>query len=138
MRIFKKVLKILGSLMLLAVVLAGAFFVHVWYFKPFSINLFFGREALQFALESPELLSSIHILEQFGINGHNAELDDESIASGDRVGAPAVRFGPGGRRWRRRNSDLGESIGETGIPGVVLPQRCMLGGYRLSVRSEGR
>ena len=85
MRIFKKILKILGSLMLLAVVLAGAFFVHVWYFKPFSINLFFGREALQFALESPEMLSSIHILEQFGIDGHNAELDDESIASGDRL-----------------------------------------------------
>ncbi len=85
MRIFKKILKILGSLLVLAILLAGAFFVHVWYFKPFSINLFFGREALQFALESPELLSSIHVLEQFGIDGHNAELDDDSIAAGDRM-----------------------------------------------------
>jgi len=31
------------------------------------------------------MLSSIHVLEQFGIKGHNAELDDESIAAGDRL-----------------------------------------------------
>ncbi len=85
MRILKKILKILGALVVLAVLAAGAFFVHVWYFKPISINLFFGREALQFALESPELLSSIRVLEPFGIDGHNAELDDESLAAGDRL-----------------------------------------------------
>lgn len=91
MRILKKILKGLGVLLVLAILAAGSFFVHVWYFKPFSINLFFGREALQFALESPELLSSIRVLEQFGIDGHNAELDDESIASGDRMFARLKR-----------------------------------------------
>ena len=39
---------------------------------------------MQIGLESPEMLSSIRILEQFGINGHNSELDDESMAAGDR------------------------------------------------------
>jgi uncharacterized protein (DUF885 family) len=84
MRIFKKILKIVAGLLVLAIFLGGVFFVHVWYFKPFDINLFFGRTALQMALESPELLSSIRVLEPMGIDGHNAELDDESLASGDR------------------------------------------------------
>jgi len=81
----KKIFKYLGGLLLVVVLLASAFFVHVWYFKPYDINLFFGRTALQFALESPELLSSVRVLEGFGIDGHNAELDDASLASGDKM-----------------------------------------------------
>ncbi|TDR23696.1 DUF885 domain-containing protein [Marinicella litoralis] len=81
----KKLFKYLGALMLLVVLLASAFFVHVWYFKPYDINLFFGRTALQFALESPEMLSSVRVLEGFGIDGHNAELDDASMAAGDKT-----------------------------------------------------
>lgn len=81
----KKLFKYLGVLLLTLVLLASALFVHVWYFKPFDINLFFGRTALQFALESPETLSSLRVLEGFGIDGHNAELNDASLASGDRT-----------------------------------------------------
>lgn len=81
----KKLFKYLGGLLLVVVLLASAFFVHVWYFKPYDINLFFGRTALQFALQSPELLSSVRVLEKFGMDGHNAELDDASIASGDEM-----------------------------------------------------
>ena len=65
--------------------LGGAFIAHSWYFKPVNINIFFARAFLQVALESPEMLSSIHVLEQFGIKGHNAELDDDSMAAGDRL-----------------------------------------------------
>jgi uncharacterized protein (DUF885 family) len=39
---------------------------------------------LQLMFESPEMLSSIRVLEPFGIRGHNARLDDESLAAGDR------------------------------------------------------
>jgi uncharacterized protein (DUF885 family) len=85
MRIFKKVLKWVGLMLVLLVVLGGAFIAHSWYFKPVNINIFFARAFLQVALESPEMLSSIHVLEQFGIKGHNAKLDDESKASGDRL-----------------------------------------------------
>jgi uncharacterized protein (DUF885 family) len=84
MRIFKKTIKILASLLGVAVVLGGLFLAHTWYFKPFTINLFFARTFLQIGLDSPEMMSSIRVLEQFGIKGHNAELDDESLASGDR------------------------------------------------------
>ncbi len=85
MRRFKKILKILAFLLLLLLLVGGAFFVHVWYFKPFNVNLFFARTALQFALESPELLSSIRVLEPLGIDFHNDDLDDASLAAGDRM-----------------------------------------------------
>ena len=85
MRIFKRVMKWAGLVLVLLLVLGGAFIAHSWYFKPVNINIFFARAFLQVALESPEMLSSIHVLEQFGIKGHNAELDDESRAAGDRL-----------------------------------------------------
>lgn len=85
MRLFKRVMKWFGLTLAVVLVLGGAFTAHSWYFKPVNINIFFARAFLQVALESPEMLSSIHVLEQFGINGHNSELDDESMASGDRL-----------------------------------------------------
>ena len=85
MRLFKKIMKWFGLTLAVVLVLSGAFIAHSWYFKPVNINIFFARAFLQVALESPEMLSSIHVLEQFGIKGHNAELDDESMASGDRL-----------------------------------------------------
>lgn len=81
----KKVFKWLGISLLVFLLVGVAFIAHTWYFKPVNINLYFGRAFLQVALQSPEMLSSIHVLEQFGINGHNAELDDESRAAGDRM-----------------------------------------------------
>jgi len=80
----RKILKRLGIAFAALLVLAGAFAAHTWYFKPVHINLLFGRAFLKMALESPELLTSIRILEPLGIHGHNAKLDDESIAAGDR------------------------------------------------------
>jgi len=80
----KKILKIVGGLLVILVVVGGLFLAHTWYFKPVNINLFFGRMMLSVMLESPEMLSSLHVLEPMGIRGHNARLDDESLAAGDR------------------------------------------------------
>jgi len=82
---FKKIMKWLGLTLAVLLLVGGVFIAHTWYFKPVNINLFFARAFMQVALESPEMLSSIHVLEQFGIKGHNAKLDDESRASGDRL-----------------------------------------------------
>jgi uncharacterized protein (DUF885 family) len=80
----KRVLKLLKWVVvypLLAVlVLGGAFFVHVWYFKPVTINLYYNRVFAQFALESPEMLTSMRLLDQFGIDFHADELADASLA----------------------------------------------------------
>jgi uncharacterized protein (DUF885 family) len=84
MRIFKKILKIAGALLAVILLVGGLFLAHTWYFKPVNINLFFGRTMLQIMTESPELLSTLRVLEPIGIKGHNAKLDDESLAAGDR------------------------------------------------------
>ena len=84
MRIMKKILKISGTVLLVAVVAGGLFLAHTWYFKPVNINLFFARTMMQVMLDSPEMLSSLRVLEPIGITGHNAKLDDDSLAAGDR------------------------------------------------------
>jgi uncharacterized protein (DUF885 family) len=80
----KKVLKIGGIVLAVVIVAGGLFFAHTWYFKPVSINLFFARTMMQFMAESPEMLSRLRVLEPIGLKGHNARLDDESLAAGDR------------------------------------------------------
>jgi uncharacterized protein (DUF885 family) len=81
---FMKILKFTGVAVAIVLVAGGLFLAHTWYFKPVSINLFFGRTMLQIMLESPEMLSSLRVLEPLGITGHNAKLDDDSLAAGDR------------------------------------------------------
>lgn len=79
----KKIFKWVGVTLLVVVLAGGAFIAHEWNAKPFYINNFFNRFALKIALESPEMLSSLHFLEPMGIDGHNAELDDASPESTD-------------------------------------------------------
>jgi uncharacterized protein (DUF885 family) len=86
----KKILKVIGSLFGIVILLAGLFIFHTWNFKPVTIDLFFARTFLKIGLESPEMLSSIRVLEPMGINGHNRDLDDESLESGDKFMAQMV------------------------------------------------
>ena len=64
------------GLMAIGVALAA----HTWYARPLSIDWFYTRVFLRFALDNPELLTQIRLLEPFGIHGHNARLEDGSIA----------------------------------------------------------
>jgi len=80
----RKILKFTVIALGVIVVAGGLFLAHTWYFKPVNINLFFARTMLQIMLDSPEMLSSLRVLEPFGIKGHNAKLDDDSLAAGDR------------------------------------------------------
>lgn len=126
MRIFKKALKWCGILVAVLVVAVGLLAAHTWYFKPLNINWFFGRAFLQFALESPEMLSSIRVLEPLGIDGHNAHLDDASIESGDELFARL-------KVWRETlisydDADLSEQD--------LLSKRIMLGMLDQTVEAE--
>ncbi len=68
----------------LLALLAGVFWVtNVIWFKPFNINHFYDRVFFQFALERPEMLTQIHMLERFGITFHQSKLDDASQAASD-------------------------------------------------------
>jgi uncharacterized protein (DUF885 family) len=75
-----RVLKWVGLLVLVVLLAAGALVAHTWYAKPLSINWFFEKVFVKYALDNPELLTSLRLFEQVGINGHNARLADASMA----------------------------------------------------------
>jgi uncharacterized protein (DUF885 family) len=79
----KRLLKWFGVLLLVLLLVGTALAAHTWYAKPLSVNWFYTRVFLQFALDSPEMLTQMRLLDQFGIKGHNARLADASIARGD-------------------------------------------------------
>lgn len=66
-------------LLLLALTL---FVLHSLYFKPVSIRIFYERVFAEFALESPQLLSSLGLLPP-SIDWTADQLDDYSLAKGD-------------------------------------------------------
>ena len=80
----KTVLKWLGGLAAVALLAGAAFLVNLIWFRPFSLNLFYEKTFITFALQNPELLTSIGVAEQFGYRKHNAHLDDVSIAKVER------------------------------------------------------
>jgi uncharacterized protein (DUF885 family) len=80
----RKILKIAGTLFAAVLLIGGLFLAHTWFFKPVNINLFFARTMMQIMMDSPEMLSTLRVLEPIGITGHNAKLDDDSLAAGDR------------------------------------------------------
>src|SRR6476620_10481020 len=70
------------TLLILALLLIAAtiFFVNLIWFRPWSLNLFYEKVFGQVLFEEPELLSSLGLVERFGITGHNAKLGDASPA----------------------------------------------------------
>ncbi len=75
-RFLKWLLFILGILLLVVGVLA----VNAICFRPWSLNVFYEKIFVEVLFDQPELLSSLGLVEQFGITGHNARLSDESPA----------------------------------------------------------
>lgn len=80
----KTLLRFLLIGLLLLVLTGGLLFANVWHYKPLSINWFYGRVFMKFALEQPEILTSLRVLDQFGIHGHNARLSDRSPEAAQR------------------------------------------------------
>ena len=74
----KTILKWTGGIVGVLVLLVVAAFVQVWYFRPFSIDVFFERVFIQFALSEPELMAEIGIARQVGYRGFDDELSDAS------------------------------------------------------------
>ena len=82
----RALLKWLSGSIVLVVVLAGVAFAHVWYFKPYKIDWFYGRVFGQFALQSPEMLSGMRILPPWA-DFYSDKLDDASPEHSDRMSA---------------------------------------------------
>jgi uncharacterized protein (DUF885 family) len=79
-RTLKWMLRILAILLLVAAI----FLVNLIWFRPWSLNLFYEKIFAKVLFEEPELLSSLGLVEQFGITGHNAKLGDASPAHQQR------------------------------------------------------
>lgn len=78
----KAFFKWLGIAVLTILVLIGAWATHEWKAeKPFSFNNFLNRTLVKEALNSPQTLTSIGVLDGLGITGHNAHLNDASEAA---------------------------------------------------------
>ncbi|MFC3030986.1 DUF885 domain-containing protein [Pseudoalteromonas fenneropenaei] len=85
-----RIVKWLGGTVGAAAVLGSSFAAHEWYAdKPFYFNNLLNREMVKIAFESPEMLTSLGFLESIGIKGHNAQLDDASLESGQALFAKA-------------------------------------------------
>lgn len=77
---FRRILKWIGWTVLLLVVVLAIFLTNLIWFRPWSLNLFYEKVFAQVLFEEPELLSSLGLVERFGITGHNAKLGDVSPA----------------------------------------------------------
>ncbi|SMQ62392.1 Uncharacterized conserved protein, DUF885 familyt [Pseudidiomarina planktonica] len=71
--------KWIGGIFAVLLVVVSILVVNAIWFKPFSINVFYERAMLKTTLDSPQLLTQLGLLERFGIDGHNARLDDLSV-----------------------------------------------------------
>ena len=93
---FRRLLKwILGTVAVLLVALA-VFLINLVYFRPWSLNLFYEKVFAEVIFTEPELLSSLGLVEQFGITSHSGRLNDESPAHQEKVAA----------RWRKNLAQL--------------------------------
>ncbi len=110
-RVIKRAAKWLGLALLAALVLGGGFAAHEWYAeKPIYFNNLLNRELIKIAMEQPEMLTSLGFLESVGIKGHNAELDDASPESSDKVFAKAKRIRDTVTRYADDDLNEGERL----------------------------
>ena len=72
-------------LVLILVVVAAVFLINLIWFRPWSLNLFYEKVFAVVVFNEPELLTSLGLVEQFGITAHNGKLNDESPAHQQKV-----------------------------------------------------
>ena len=81
---FKRILKWLGAIIAVVVIAIAIFLVNLIWLRPWSLNLFYEKVFAEILFDHPEILSTLGLVEQFGITGHNGKLDDESPAHQQR------------------------------------------------------
>jgi uncharacterized protein (DUF885 family) len=77
---FRRIIKWFFGIIATLLVVAAIFLVNLIWFRPWSLNLFYEKVFAQLLFEEPELLSTLGLVEQFGITSHNGKLGDESPA----------------------------------------------------------
>jgi len=81
---FRRILKWTLRVVALLVIVLAVFLINLIWFRPWSLNLFYEKVFAQVLFDEPELLSSIGLVERFGLTGHSAKLGDASPAHQQR------------------------------------------------------
>src|SRR6266511_2076363 len=74
----RRILKWTGAIIAVVVIAISIFLVNLIWFRPWSLNLFYEKVFAEILFGHPEILSTLGLVEQFGITSHNGKLDDES------------------------------------------------------------
>src|SRR5438132_9251674 len=77
---FKRIFKWFGAIIAVVAIAIAVFLVNLIWFRPWSLNLFYEKVFAEILFDHPEILSTLGLVEQFGITGHNGKLGDESPA----------------------------------------------------------
>src|SRR5437667_11386315 len=75
---FKRLLKWIGAIIAVIAIAFAVFLTNLVWFRPWSLNLFYAKVFAEVLFDHPQLLSTLGLVEQFGITRHNGKLDDES------------------------------------------------------------
>src|SRR5436305_2648449 len=81
---FKRIFKWFGAIIAVVAIAIAVFLVNLIWFRPWSLNLFYEKVFAEILFDHPEILTTLGLVEQFGITGHNGKLDDESPAHQQR------------------------------------------------------
>jgi uncharacterized protein (DUF885 family) len=82
---FKRLLKWIFGIVLIALVVIAIFLVNAIWFRPWSLNVFYEKIFAELIFDEPELLSQLGLVEQFGFTRHNGKLSDASPAHQQKV-----------------------------------------------------
>src|SRR5438874_11051202 len=121
----KRILQWLGVTITIVVVAIVVFLINLVWFRPWSLNLFYEKVFAEVVFDHPELLSTLCLVEQFGIAGHNGKLNDESPAHQQR------EFD----RWKRDLAQLREYPLDRQSPSQKLSTRVLE--WFLQMQAEG-
>src|SRR4051794_11910380 len=77
---FKTQLKYLFGVIIALIIGATILVINAVYFRPWNLNVFYEKVFAETIFGEPELLSSLGLVEQFGIRSHSGRLSDESPA----------------------------------------------------------
>src|SRR6266704_1639297 len=81
---FKRIFKWFGAIIAVVAIAIAVFLTNLIWFRPWSLNLFYEKVFAELLFDHPEILSTLGLVEQFGITSHNGKLDDESPAHQQR------------------------------------------------------
>jgi len=121
----KRLMRALLGVVVAVVIAAAILLTNLIWFRPWNLNLFYEKVFAEVVFSEPELLSSLGLVEQFGITSHNGKLGDESPAHQQKV------FD----RWKRDLAQLHEYPLDRQTPSQRLSTRIL--DWFLTQEAEG-